>query len=203
MDHEAIERARQGDRSALNDLLGRVRQPLLEAASRDLGPAVGARVRPSDLVQSALIEAIGELESFRGSTETDFVGWVTRILQNNLRDAARFHTAERRSVDRESPLESVDERLQAAHRTASSEAISTEEITRIGRAMQDLSADQRQILTLRLFQSRSHAEVAARMGRSVGACRVLYARARAALAVALGPEPGASRGPGPTKGCEE
>jgi RNA polymerase sigma factor (sigma-70 family) len=52
-------------------------------------------------------------------------------------------------------------------------------------AMCRLEADHARVIELSVFEELTHREIAAEMGRTEGACRMLLLRARTALAVAL------------------
>ncbi|MCA8950931.1 MAG: sigma-70 family RNA polymerase sigma factor, partial [Planctomycetes bacterium] len=151
------------------------------------------RYRTSDLVQSALVEAIASMPAFRGTRESEFVGWTLRILERNALDRQRRLLARKRCVDREvGEGEGTVQLRELALDTASPSelAIDREQLIRIARAMRRLPTDQRRILQLIALRGASHAEAAELIGRSEGACRVLLARARAALVVALAREAG-------------
>ena len=64
-------------------------------------------------------------------------------------------------------------------------AIDREALLRMAKALRRLPLDQRRILQLVGLRGCSHAEAARLLGRSEGACRVLLARARAALLVTM------------------
>ena len=64
-------------------------------------------------------------------------------------------------------------------------AMNREELVRIARAMRELPVDQQRILQIVALRGGTHAEAARQLQRSEGACRILLARARAALTVAI------------------
>jgi DNA-directed RNA polymerase specialized sigma24 family protein len=173
MDSEAmsaiLRRARDGDREALGELLLRAKPQLERAARAVLGDDLRARVRTSDL-------------DFRGRTEEAFAHWVARILENNVRDAGKFHGAQRRAKKKESSSTGVD--FLPARGTGSSPSATaalSDELVLIGRAMQRLPEDYRRVILLSMKPGANHTETAQTLQRSVGATRVLLARARATL----------------------
>lgn len=167
---------------------------LRKAAPRLMGDVLRRRYRTSDLVQSALVEAIASLPSFRGTRESEFVGWTLRIMERNALDRQRRLLARKRRVDREHGEGDGFFRLQelAGDSVSPSQvAIDREGLVRIARAMRRLPADHRRILQIVALRGGTHADAARQLARSEGACRILLARARAALVVALAREDGA------------
>ncbi|HZN40505.1 MAG TPA: sigma-70 family RNA polymerase sigma factor [Planctomycetota bacterium] len=150
-----------------------------------LGALLRQRCRTSDLVQSALVDAIRSFPRFRGHHESEFVGWTMRIMERNSLDRRRRLLAEKRSIDRDRAAADDPDGLASDQRTPSQLVSDREQLLRVARAMRRLPTDQRRVLQLVALRGRSHAEVAAQLGRSEGACRVLLARARAALLVTL------------------
>lgn len=152
-----------------------------------MGAVLRQRCRTSDLVQSALADAVASLPSFRGRDESEFIGWTLRILENNALDRHRRLKADRRSVDREAAHENdLLDRVADRQRSPSHVAIDREELLRIAKALRRLPAEHRRILQIVGLRGCSHAEAARVLGRSEGACRVLLARARAKLVATMG-----------------
>jgi RNA polymerase sigma factor (sigma-70 family) len=69
----------------------------------------------------------------------------------------------------------------SVERSPLSLAILNEEALRLERAIEGLDPAHRDVILLRKFEELSFREIAARMGRSEDACRMLLARALAAL----------------------
>jgi RNA polymerase sigma factor (sigma-70 family) len=69
----------------------------------------------------------------------------------------------------------------SAERSPLSLAILNEEALRLERAIEGLDPAHRDVILLRKFEELSFREIAGRMGRSEDACRMLLARALAAL----------------------
>lgn len=180
--------ARMNDERAadLSRLVATAAPVLEKAAGRLMSPKLRQRCRTSDLVQSALVEAIASMPSFRGSNDDEFVGWTLRIMERNAIDRQRRMSAGLRNIDREVDADDVSlQDLSANGISPSSAAVGREELLRIAQAMRKLPTDQRRILQLVALRGLSHADAAQQLQRSEGACRVLLARARAAVSVAM------------------
>lgn len=177
-----------GDRQAadLDRLVAHATPVLQKVAARMMGAALRQRCRTSDLVQSALVEAIASMPSFRGKEDSEFVGWTMRIMERNALDRQRRLMTKKRRIDREDAGGDMSlQNLVADEASPSQTAINREELLRIALAMRKLPDDQRRILQIVALQGGSHSEAARSLGRSEGACRVLLARARAHLLVAM------------------
>lgn len=188
-DNPTLEDALAGDRQALQRLVEKLRPRLERAAPSYMGPELRRSCRTSDLVQSALLEAVESMRAFRGGSEAELVTWTVRILEHNARDRRRRLRTSKRSVDREQTgCTGIMDAAAATTPSPSQMAIEREQLVRMARAIRRLPRDQRRILQLTALRGGSHAEAASVMGRSEGACRILLARARAALLVEMARE---------------
>jgi len=181
---QQIDAARAGSSRALGQLFELCSAYLLLVANRELDRDLRAKVGPSDLVQETLLEAERDFEQFHGHSERELLAWLHRLLLNNMADAVRFfrHTA-KRSIAREVPLDgagsadAVGDALVDMNRSPSSSAAVHEEIERVLEAIGRLPEAYRQVITLRHVESRTFAQIARRMNRSVQAVHNLWTRA--------------------------
>ena len=78
--------AKEGDESALNQICSiygeRIRRIIRLRLDRRLKPKLDS----VDVVQDALIQALGGLEDFTYKNEGDFLRWLSRIAENKLHD---------------------------------------------------------------------------------------------------------------------
>lgn len=179
-----IERARRGDRAALEVLVREHHEGLRRAATGLTGDRLRRRVNTSDLIQSTILEVMDSIQQFHGTTRGQLEHWMNRILENNVRDRAKFHATARRSVEREAS--GGVELALAQTLSPSAQAACNEDLERVASAIQRLPDDQQRMLTLRLSKGLSHRECAEILGKSEGACRILLARAKATLVAMLG-----------------
>ncbi len=157
------------------------------------GTTLKLRLDASDVVQEACLEAHRDFPNFEGSTEAELLAWLRRILARNLADVARYQNAEMRDYRRQRSLESlleqsslsVQEALAATATTPSSIAAQRERAVLLADALEGLPPDYRDVVILRNLEGLKFNEVAARMGRSSGAVRMLWARAIERLSEAL------------------
>jgi RNA polymerase sigma-70 factor (ECF subfamily) len=192
-----LARARAGDEGTLGRLLDSYRNYLRLMAGTQMGPALKARVDPSDLVQEALLEAHRDFAHFGGGSEPELLAWLRRILARNLVDQARRHQAQARDYSRQESLEALMEQsgsdllqaLAARGPSPSSQASRREQGVLLADALERLSPDYREVIVLRNLQHLPFEEVAQRMGRKPGAVRMLWARALEKLGQEMGAAP--------------
>ncbi len=184
-----LERAKSGSGADVGHLLSLYSQYLKSLAQKQLDRRVRQRVSPSDLVQDTLLEAHRDFPNFRGSTTAELVAWLRRILINNLIRASEHHLhTDKRDARREislqrlaSDLSHVDAPLEAALKApiGSPSAIvrDQEQATELEEALKTLPPDQRQVILMRHVEGLAFNVIASKLGRSSGACRMLWLRA--------------------------
>jgi len=140
----------------------------------------------SDAVQQTLLEAWRGWENFRGHTDVERMAWVRGILAHQLAHLARhFAGVQKRDVSRELSLDAslaqssqrLDQWLAAGGASPSAAAIDAEQRLRLAEVLERLPEDYRQVILLRNLQDLPYEEIARRMGRGVGAVRMLWVRA--------------------------
>ena len=176
-----LERAHAGDADALGQLLEQYRQYLRLLAQSQVGRSLRVRLDPSDLVQETLLEAQRDFSRFAGKAEGELTAWLRRILVRNLTDQLKHHHSQKRDFQREQPLEVLVEQAHAALAaplsTPSAQVSRREQAVVLAQAMAQLPADYREVITLRHLEGEDFDAIAARMGRTSGAVRMLWMRA--------------------------
>jgi len=185
---DLLRRAREGSREALGLLFSGCSERLLALIRLRLGPALRQRVESRDVLQATLLKALLHVEGFRGEKRESLMAWLARIAQNEIRDLAAFHGQKRREVGQTLAVGGAQELdgLAANLRSETSRIALDERSARLVEALDALTAEHREVILLRELEELSFAEVALRMGRSPDACRMLLARAMAALTIAMG-----------------
>jgi len=192
---DLVERARSGDREALEQLLQQ-HLPGLEAFVRlRVGRAFGPRESAADVVQSACRDAVGSLESFRYGGGEGFRRWLYAIAARKVADKFAFHNADRRDVRREAEAyagasdeaSAILANLSSALSSPSQEVMGDEFLQRLERALEELTPDERDVVLLSRVAGLSRAEVARTLDRSEGAVRNLLHRTLAKLSSTLAP----------------
>lgn len=134
-----------------------------------------------DLAQSTFLELVEAADRLPGDPRA-IRAWLYRAARHNLIDHRR-HTARRPE------LVTADLPETPAGHPTDEQAMASAQISQVHAALQALTAEQRQVVTLRFLAELSAPEVAAVMQTSEGAVRALQRRGVAALARQLHPPP--------------
>jgi RNA polymerase sigma factor (sigma-70 family) len=181
-----LERYRRGDDSAADELFSRYFRRLTLLARSRLSPRLARRTDPEDVVLSVYRSFfIGAREGrFTLGRGGDLWRLLASITKHKLLRQARFHGADRRSVDRESTLDDAEtgpDFLGAAGPTPEDAVALTDELERV---FMKLDASGRRVLELRL-QGAQLSEIAEETGRSERTVRRTLDRIRVILAEQL------------------
>lgn len=162
----------------------RARSYLRVLVDAGIDPRLRGKIDPSDLVQQSLVQAVGAQESFRGTTEAERLAWLKQILVNNVFQAVRHHTRQKRDVNRERSIRAAieesamrGESLLLSKEAAPDEmALRGERTLELYAALEELGAEQRTAIELHYWQGLPVSEVAARMEKTIAAVGGLLKR---------------------------
>ncbi|MFO0837815.1 MAG: sigma-70 family RNA polymerase sigma factor [Phycisphaerae bacterium] len=193
---ELLNQAAAGDSEALASLLRTV-GPQVRAGLR-IDPRWQSVVDADDVMQVTYLEAFLQISRFQPDGLPAFTGWLRRIAENNLRDAARaLERVKRPPADRRVNLPSPDEsmaglieQLGVTTTTPSRQFGVAEAARAIDSALESLPDDYSRVVRLYDLEGRPAEEVASELGRSTGAMHMLRARAHDRLRDLLGSETG-------------
>jgi RNA polymerase sigma-70 factor (ECF subfamily) len=192
---QLLQAARQGDSSAVNELLERHRDSLRRMVQARLDQAVARRVDASDVVQDVLLEAHGRLNDYLNDGSMPFQLWLRHLAKDRMIDVHRRHRAQRRDVLREqSARQSADvssafdlfAQISAQELTPAAASIRREMESRFLNALQQLDDIDREILLMRHCEQLGNSEVAELLGLSQPAAGMRYLRALRRLRTVLG-----------------
>lgn len=181
---QLLNRIAQHDGEALAAYLQLRRQDLLHVILSRMGPALRSRVEAEDIFQDICQSALRSLDEVQFS-EGGVWGWLCELATRRIVDAQRRFSAGKRSAHGEVAIEGKPEQSHAglvnllvASITSPSQAFSRQQREfRLIAALDELGPDQQRALQLRYGQGKSSKEVAAALGKSDGATRVLLTRA--------------------------
>jgi RNA polymerase sigma-70 factor (ECF subfamily) len=181
-----LEALRGGDMAAQGEVLRHYRPWLHLLARLEIDGRFQGKFEASDIVQQTLLEACRDLPKFRGGTEAELLAWLRQVLAHVLgHEFRRYAGTQQRDVAREVSLEQslaqssqkLGDMLAVSGSSPSQQAVRHEQEVMLAEVLTRLPDDYREVLILRNLEGLSHEEVAQRMGRSVGAVRMLWVRA--------------------------
>jgi RNA polymerase sigma factor (sigma-70 family) len=177
-----IRRIRAGDKDA-RDLLLRRFLPLLQRWAHGRLPRQMRDLNETDdLVQVTLVKALARLDQFESAGPGAFLAYLRQALLNQVRDEIRRH--QRRPEHAEIDVELSDPDAPALiERIVGSERVRAYE-----QALATLPKRQQSLIVMRVEFGMSYPEIAAEVGSTSDAVRVMVARAIVLLSRALGDE---------------
>ena len=191
---ELVILAKEGDDSALEQLCRIYGERVRRIIRLRMGKEIRPRLDSMDLVQDALILALGGLKDFTYKNEGDFLRWLSRITQNALRDNLDKLYTDKRDIRKEVRLENYGPTtgsgfvgtpgpIQAT--TPSVIMSKKEDLDKLEKAIDQLKPDYREVIVLSKIDGLSYKEIGDRLGKSIDSVGHLLSRAMVALTEAF------------------
>jgi RNA polymerase sigma-70 factor, ECF subfamily len=188
--------ARSGNAIARGELLELYRNYLRLVARSLMSSALRVKLEPSDLVQETFLKAHREFTQFAGVSEPELVSWLRQILVRSVANQVKHHRRLSRDHQRQESLEqhldrssiTIQRALTSSISSPSEQASRREHAVRLADALVHLPDDYREAFIRRTLEHVPFPLIATEMGRSVGAVRMLWARAVKRLTQLLGEE---------------
>jgi RNA polymerase sigma-70 factor (ECF subfamily) len=198
---DLIERARAGDRQALDALLARHRDRLRRMVEMRLDTRLQARLDASDVVQEAYLEVAERLPEYLADPKLPLFLWLRLVVGERLLKLHRHHLGtQMRDAGREVSLfrgalpaassAALAAQLLGKHTSPTQAVVRAERILRLQEALNTLDPVDREILSLRHFEELTAAEAARVLGIAESAAAKRYFRALKRLKEILAAMPG-------------
>jgi RNA polymerase sigma-70 factor (ECF subfamily) len=171
-----IQRASGGDREAFDELVAPFSERLLKRIRQRMGPGLGRKVEPEDVLQETLFRAFRSIGHFRWQGQNSFQAWLEGIAVNFVLHSARGQLRRREfriTRDPEAPGVSPSRHER-------------ERFERLQECVNRLSPDHRTVIRLSRIEGLKVREIADRMGRSPSAVKNLLLRAMKELRSSFG-----------------
>lgn len=193
---ELLNKAKQGDSSAAERLLGRHRDALRKMVAMRLDRKIQTRIDASDIVQEVLVEANRRLDKYLENPVMPFHLWLRHMAKDRIIDAHRRHRASaKRSVDKEQPLlaaggmdrSTMELAALISDREATPAAAATmqELQARFEAAIAQLGEQDQEIVLMRHFEHLTNQETAQALELTEPAASMRYLRAMRRLRTLL------------------
>jgi RNA polymerase sigma-70 factor (ECF subfamily) len=200
-----VERARAGDREALNEIFTRHRQRLRHMVEMRLDWRLQARIDASDVIQDAFLQAASRLDEYLGNPTLPLFLWLRLVVGERLTKLHRRHLgAQMRDAGREVSLyrealpaassAALAAQLLGKHTSPTQAAVRAERLLRLQEALNALDPIDREVLSLRHFEELTRAETALVLGIEEAAAAKRYVRALKRLKEMLAHMPGGLEG---------
>jgi RNA polymerase sigma-70 factor (ECF subfamily) len=200
-----LERARAGDKAALNELIGRHRARLRRMVELRLDRRLQARIDASDVIQEACVEVVTRLDEYLSEPSYPLFLWLRLIVGERLLKLHRHHLG---TQMRDAGLEvsiyrgalpaassaALAAQLLGKHTSPTQAAMRAERMMRVQEALNTLDPIDREVLSLRHFEEMSLAETALSLGIEEAAAAKRYIRALKRLKTILANMPGGFEG---------
>ena len=185
---DLVDRATEGDASAMSTLFEHYREPLKKMVRVRLNRHLFGRVDESDVVQDAYLEAARRLNDYASGPRTPFFLWLRKITGQRLIDTHRRHLgAEARNAgievamhQKRAPMASsvmLAKALLGGLTSPTQAAVKAETRLAIQDALASMNELDREILSLRHLESLSNVEAAQELEIDTSAASKRYTRA--------------------------
>lgn len=177
---------------AFSELLNAYQSLLIARAHQKLPFSLRRKIDAGDIVQETCLNAWLCLGRFHGTSEREFVGWLMKILNNNLLNVQRYYSAAKRKIDLETYVDQANPNFgmlpgsfnpwDSDERSSTGpEFVSDRNLTELRLAIARLSVTERQVLQLRCTDRLTFEAVGNRLQKSPAASRKIWIRAIAKL----------------------
>ena len=184
---ELLVKAKDGDQSAVNQLMERHRDSLRHLIRMRLDQKILHRIDVSDVVQDVLIEANRRLSTYLENPVLSFRLWLRQIARDRIIDAHRRHRASaKRSVDREQRMAAprgYDESsihlasmLGDTKLTPAANALQQEMARKVEEAITKLDEGDSEIIIMRHYEHLTNQEIAQALELTEPAASMRYLR---------------------------
>lgn len=176
--------AQGGDPKALNALLTRYFERVLRIVRARLGGKLRGRHDSMDIAQGAMVRVLQGLGKFEPKSEGALIQWMSKLVENEIRDLADYHDAKKRRLSKEIPIlpsttsrVGLESRLQDLSQKSPSQQVALgEDLLSLEKAMDKLGKEREPIL-LREYAGLTFKEIAQELHLSEDAARMRYVRA--------------------------
>ena len=189
-EQELVDGIMEGNADSMARYLDYRRRDLLAVILSKMGPALRARVEAEDIFQEVCQTVIENFKSVKFTARGPF-GWLCEVADRRIIDVQRKFSAQKRDTSKEVGIHGSGSgvnsqaglvNLLVASITSPSRAFSRKQKEfQMLSALDRLNDEQKTVLELRYGQGKSSKDIAAQIGKTDGATRVLITRSLSKL----------------------
>ena len=187
---ELVHKVRDGEGGAMDELLERYQPRMRRIIAIKMGPKLRRQIDVEDILQEVFLTVFRKIGGLELRSKASILLWMTKIAQNVLHDKVDYFSAQKRSSEREVPLQELtpssdilDPQISAGATSPSERAARIEFQELVDRQVEDLEpTDYREVILLRDYQECEWEEICSLLNRpTVSATKGLYRRAHVRL----------------------
>ncbi len=187
---ELVHKVRDGEGGAMDELLERYQPRMRRIIAIKMGPKLRRQIDVEDILQEVFLIVFHKIEGLELRSKASILRWMAKIAQNVLHDKVHYFSAQKRSHEREVPLQELapssdilDPQISAGATSPSERAARSELQELVDRQVENLEpADYREVILLRDYQECEWEEIGSLLDRpTVSATQGLYRRAHLKL----------------------
>lgn len=176
--------AKKGDKAALESVCARYIGRVHKIVACRMGRELRGKAESMDIVQSVMIKAVRDIDAFNTASESKFINWLAKIVENTIRDKIDYFTAEKRSTAAEVQLvhetqgggAGVTDITDKTSPTITEEVEGRQKLAILCDALDRVKENHREAIILRDYAGMTFKEMGGVLGCSEDAARMLYVR---------------------------
>ncbi len=176
--------AKNGDKTALEKICERYIGRVHKIVTFRMGRNLREKAESMDLVQSVMIKVIRGIDGYDTGSESKFINWLAKIVENTIRDKIDYFKAEKRRASSEVPIEgtnnedesNIAEIPDGISSTVAHQVELHEELSMLCKALDKIKDSHREVIILRDYAGMTFKEIGELTGSTEDAARMLYVR---------------------------
>src|SRR5262245_19923726 len=102
---DLVRLAKEGEKGAREEVFSRYSERVLDIVRARLGKRLRTSLESRHILQEAFSDALAGLERFEMQDGSSLIRWLSTIVEHQIISKASYYNAEKRSAEREVPIE--------------------------------------------------------------------------------------------------
>ena len=151
---------KNGHHESLGILYERYREKCLLGIRMRMGKYLKGKFETADILQSAIIESLSQVDKFEYKSEGAFVHWLSKIAENKVKDKVKFIKAQKRDVSKEVGNTGLQDILMGHSLSPDLILEQKEEMELLEKALMELDEDDRELVIKVKIEGLTYKEIA-------------------------------------------